>query len=68
MCIRDSVDAGGQRPGADHGQRLRQHLGVDQEDRALAGDPAGQRHRLGDRGGLVQPVSYTHLDVYKRQM
>ena len=43
--IEKDIDAGGQRPGADDGQCLRQHLGVDQEHRTFAGDPPGQRHR-----------------------
>lgn len=49
------LDAGGLRAGLDHGDGLRQTVGVDQEDALLdLADPAGERHRLGGRRALVQ--------------
>ena len=50
----DQLDAERLGPGGQHGQRLRQAVGVGQEDPAPAGRPPGQRHRLGGRGRLVQ--------------
>ena len=57
MCIRDSIGADQieqfERPHAKTGSFLHQQI-----DLAGAGDALGQ---------YTQPVSYTHLDVYKRQ-
>ena len=45
---------------------IRDRLAGDQHTQQAAGE--GQRHReQDDEGGQQAPVSYTHLDVYKRQ-
>ena len=50
----DQVDAERLGPGAQHGERLGQAVGVGEEDVSSARGPAGQRHGLHRGGGLVQ--------------
>ena len=50
----DQLDAQRLGPGGQHGQGLRQAVGVGQEDPALPGGPPGQGHGLGGRDRLVQ--------------
>ena len=56
----DQVDAERLGAGGQHRQRLRQAAGVGQEDAALARRPAGQGHRLGGGGRLVQQRRARH--------
>ncbi len=50
----DQVDAERLGPGAQHGERLGQAVGVGEEDVSSACGPPGQRHGLHRGGGLVQ--------------
>ena len=64
MCIRDSLYRGGDDPLYRRGHERPDHLF--QRDRGHHLGP--HLHRLLSRGVQRRPVSYTHLDVYKRQV
>ena len=83
MCIRDSVtSAGAGELYYDTGQSHVTGLAVDAQGRLLAGtEPNGILYRISAKDkafvlydaslpeirAIIPPVSYTHLDVYKRQ-
>ena len=73
MCIRDSLDAVGNMPcnpaigGTGKGHLVRE-LDALGGEMAKAADHCCIQYRMLNQGkGPAVPVSYTHLDVYKRQ-
>ena len=49
-------------------EEIRNLLKVTKEALYIGIQNAVQGKRIGDIGYAIQPVSYTHLDVYKRQV